>query len=193
MSDCKLTSLDKGKPTQREPANAPTADWARQNLLQPVPIRLRHGSIARTLISLLLFAVPLLIIAALSLLKLSGSARQTSWWGILLFGAVLAIPAVAILLLGSRTRQGLARSLDATGVTSVSGRRFRWEDLAYVDHVSKIEREAHVTRKIEDNQLELVFSSGKVIIPPLIENREQVWSLVNSMPAQVRHDGEGKP
>ena len=83
---------------QREPANAPTADWARQNLLQPVPIRLRHGSIARTLISLLLFAVPLLIIAALSLLKLSGSARQTSWWGILLFGAVLAIPAVAILL-----------------------------------------------------------------------------------------------
>ena len=145
------------------------------------------------LISLLLFAVPLLIIAALSLLKLSGSARQTSWWGILLFGAVLAIPAAAILLLGSRTRQGLARSLDATGVTSVRGRRFRWEDLVYVDHVSKIEREAGVTRKIEDNQLELVFSSGKVIIPPLIENREQVWSLVNSMPAQVRHDGEGKP
>jgi hypothetical protein len=59
-----------------------------------------------------------------------------------------------------------------------------------VDHVSKTTREGGVTRKIEDNQLELVFADGKAIIPPLIEDRERIWALINTMPAEVRDDGE---
>jgi hypothetical protein len=92
--------------------------------------------------------------------------------------------------MGARTRQTLVKSLDAGGVSSMLGRRFRWEDLSYVDHVSKITSTGGVTRRIEDNQLELVFSNGKVIIPPLIHDREQIQALVNSMPAQVRDDGQ---
>jgi hypothetical protein len=46
-----------------------------------------------------------------------------------------------------------------------------------------------VSRKVKDNQLELVFEGGKVIIPPLIHDRAAVWALVNAMPAEVRDDG----
>lgn len=175
---------------QSESRNQPVADWAKRNLSQPVQIRLRYGSRARTLIQVLLFLVPALLVATLGLLKIAGSARGVSWWGIFLFGFVLSIPAIVIVLLGRRTRQDFAASLDAAGVATALGRRLAWEDLRYVDHVSKVEREGGVTRKLEDNQLELVFSGGKVIIPPLIEERERIWALVHSMPAQVRHDGE---
>jgi hypothetical protein len=46
-----------------------------------------------------------------------------------------------------------------------------------------------VRRKIKDNQLELVFEGGKVIIPPLIHDRASIWELINRMPAEVRDDG----
>ena len=175
---------------QAESRNQPVVHWAKQNLAHSVDIRLRAGKGARTLIYVLLFSVPLLIVSCQSYLKLSGFAKGVSWWGIFLLGFVLLIPAGVIVLLGSRTRETLVKSLDADGVSTTRGRRFLWESLHYVDHVSKTTREGGVTRKIDDNQLELVFADGKAIIPPLIEDRERIWALVNSMPAQVRDDGQ---
>jgi hypothetical protein len=46
-----------------------------------------------------------------------------------------------------------------------------------------------VSRRVKDNQLDLVFEGGKLIIPPMIHDRGRVWELINSMPAQVRDDG----
>ena len=175
---------------QDEPCNQPVVDWAKQNVRQPVHIRLRSGKGARTLMYVLLFSVPFLIVSCQSFLKLSGFAKGVSWWGIFLLGFVLVIPAGVIVLLGARTRQTLVESLDADGVSIAGGRRFLWENLHYVDHVSKTTRAGGVTRKIEDNQLELVFANGKAIIPPLIEDRERIWALINTMPAQVRDDGQ---
>jgi hypothetical protein len=43
---------------------------------------------------------------------------------------------------------------------------------------------------IPDNQLELVFAGGKAIIPPLILERERIWSPINSIRAQIRDDGQ---
>jgi len=114
----------------------------------------------------------------------------------ILLGVVLLVPAGVIVLLGARTRQTLVESLDADGVSITGGRRFLWDNLQYVDHVSKTTRDGGVTRKIEDNQLELVFANGKAIIPPLIDDRERIWALINTMPAQVRDDGQvraGRP
>ncbi|HEY0428163.1 MAG TPA: hypothetical protein VGC76_10310 [Pyrinomonadaceae bacterium] len=37
--------------------------------------------------------------------------------------------------------------------------------------------------------MELVFENAKLIIPPLIHDREQIWNLINSMPVEVRDDG----
>jgi hypothetical protein len=167
----------------------PVVDWAKQNLAQPVHVRLRFGSKSRTLIIVLLLLIPALIVAAMVFLKLAGGSKVT-WWGIFLFGFVLSIPAGVLVLLGARTREHFVQLLDAGGVNSSRGQRLLWENLQYVDHVSKITRAGGVTRKIEDNQLELVFSTGKAVIPPLIDGREGVWALINSIPAQVRDDGQ---
>jgi hypothetical protein len=175
---------------QAESPNQGVVHWAKQNVPHPVHIRLRSGKGARTLMYVLLLSVPLLIVSCQSFLKLTGFAKGVSWWGIFLLGFVLLIPAGVIVLLGGRTRQTLVKSLDADGVSDARGRRFLWETLLYVDHVSKTTRGGGVTRKIEDNQLELAFASGKAIIPPLIEDRERIWALVNSMPVEIRDDGQ---
>ncbi|MDQ2746842.1 MAG: hypothetical protein M3T96_06250, partial [Acidobacteriota bacterium] len=109
-----------------------------------------------------------------------------------LCSGVLLLPCLVIVLVGVSTRQKLVKSLDANGVKSSMGRRFLWENLYYIDHVSKTTRIANVSRKIEDNQIELVFADGKAIIPPMIQDRERIWNLINSIPAQVKVDGEIK-
>ena len=178
---------------QNQPHDQAILDWAKQSVPQPVEIRLRGGKGARTLAYVLLLSIPFLIVSCQSFVKLSGFAKGVSWWGIFLLGFVLLIPAGVIVLMGARTRQTLVKSLDAEGVSTARGRRFLWQNLRYVDHVSKVTREGNVTRKVEDNQLELVFSDGKAIIPPLIEDRERLWALINTIPAEVRDDGEVRP
>ena len=99
------------------------------------------------------------------------------------------IPCGLIALVAAYVRRGFARSLDAEGARGSFGQRFSWGKLHFVDHVTKITRVGGVTRRIKDNQLELVFEGGKLIIPPLIHGRAEVWALVNAMPAEVRDDG----
>jgi hypothetical protein len=172
--------------------NQPVVDWAKQNLSQPVEIKLLFGKRwQRFLVYALLFSIPLLIIAGFIFLKLTGGTGG-SWGGIFLCSGVLLLPGFVIVLVGTFTRQKLVKSLDASGVKSSMGRKFLWENLFYIDHVSKITRVANVSRKIDDNQLEFVFADGKAIIPPLIKDREQIWNFINTIPAQVKFDGEIK-
>lgn len=146
---------------------------------------------SRIVIYALLLSIPLLIIACLLFLKLTGSVPQdASWAGMFLCSGVLLFPCLVIILVGIFTRQKFAKSLEVSGVKSSMGRKFLWENLYYIDHVSKHTRVGGVSRVIKDNQLELVFADGKVIIPPLIQNRDNIWMLINSIPAQVKFDGE---
>ena len=131
-----------------------------------------------------------MIVTGFIFLKLQDKTGELKWSGVVLCGGVLLLPSAVIVMLGVLTQQKFVKSLDVAGVKSSLGRRFLWENLYYVDHVSKITRVAGVTRKTEDNQLELVFADGKAIIPPLIYDRERIWSLINSAPAQVKFDGE---
>ncbi len=171
--------------------NQPVVNWAKQTFAQPVEIKLRFGSRgARTLVYLLLLSVPLLIVAGFIFLKLQDKTGELKWSGVMLCGGVMLLPPAVIVLLGVLTQQKFVKSLDVAGVKSSLGKRFLWENLYYVDHVSKITRVAGVSRKTEDNQLELVFADGKAIIPPLIYDREGIWELINSAPTQVKFDGE---
>lgn len=61
--------------------------------------------------------------------------------------------------------------------------------LCYVGYVTKVTRVGRVTRRVKDNQLELVFEGCKLIVPPLIHDHAVAWALVNSMSAEVRDDG----
>ena len=170
--------------------NRPVADWARQNIKGRVEVRRLFSSRAgRIFAYALLFCVPGAFFAFGLLMFALGARDRHTVVAPLVFGFLTLIPCGIIALVGAYVRRGFARSLDAEGVSGSLGQRFPWEKLYYVDHVTKIVRAGGVTRRIKDNQLELVFEGGKVIIPPLIHDRAAVWELVNSMPAEVRDDG----
>jgi hypothetical protein len=189
---------------QSEFYNQPAVEWARRNLSQPVGIKVRFGSPwGRIFGYLLLFIAPLaffllgfaiLIIGAFTTAgSFADDFREAA--RLFVWGGILLIPtggmALVLFLFMRGTRPMFPKSLDARGVTALSGQNFLWEKLYYVDHVSKtINRGEFTNKKIKDNQLELIFENGKVIIPPLIQHREQIWNLVNSIPVQNRDDGE---
>jgi hypothetical protein len=150
---------------------------------------LSSSKVGRILTYALLFCVPgdffALGLAALAL----GAKHPPTRYGPFVFGLLVLIPCGVIAMLGAYVRGGFAKSLDAEGVNAVPGKKFPWGKLYYVDHVTKYVRAGRVSRRVKDNQLELVFEGGKVIIPPLIHDRARLWELINGMPAEVRDDG----
>ena len=170
--------------------NLPVADWARQNIRGRVEVRpLFSSRIGIIFTYALLFCVPGAFFA-LGLVALALGLRDRSVvGGSFFFGFLLLIPCGLIALLGAYVRRGFAKSLDAEGAHGAFGQRFPWWKLYYVDHVTKHVRAGRVSRRIKDNQLELVFEGGKLVIPPMIHGRAEVWALVNAMPAEVRDDG----
>jgi hypothetical protein len=170
--------------------NGPVVEWARRNLAAPVKIKLLFSSRASQIfVYALLFSVPGAFIA-LGLVMLALGARGKDGVGALFFfGFLTLFPCGLIALLGAYVRRGFAKSLDAEGAGGSLGQRFPWGKLYYVDHVTKHVRVGRVSRRVKDNQLELVFEGGKLTIPPLIHDRASVWALVNGIPAEVRDDG----
>lgn len=169
--------------------NRPVADWARENIRGRLEVRRLFSSmVGRILTYSLVFCVPGAFFA-LGLVALAlGAKDPPTLYGPFVFGFLTLIPCAVIVILGAYVRRDLAKSLDAESVNSALG-RFPWGKLHYVDHVTKYFRAGWVTHRIKDNQLELIFEGGKVIIPPLIHDRAVIWSLINSMPAEVRDDG----
>ena len=170
--------------------NRPLADWARRNIRGRVEVRLLFSSRAgRILAHALLFSVPGAFFA-LGLVMLALDVKAKDGVGAaFLFGFLTLIPCGLIALVAAYVRRGFAKSLDAEGVSGSFGQRFLWGKLHYVGHVTKHYRVGRVSRRVKDKQLELAFEGGKVIIPPLIRDREAVWALVNRLPAEARDDG----
>lgn len=170
--------------------NGPVVEWARRNIAGPVKIKLLFSSRASQIfVYALLFSVPGAFFALGLVMFALGARDRATVVGPFFFALLLSIPCGLIALLGAYMRRGFAKSLDAEGVSGTMGQRFAWEKLYYVDHVTKHFRAGRVSSQVKDNQLELVFEGGKLIIPPLIHDRGRVWELINSMPAQVRDDG----
>jgi hypothetical protein len=170
--------------------NRLVADWARQNIKGRVAVRPLFSSRAGVIFAhALLFSVPGAFIALGLILFALGARAKDGVGALLFFGFLMLIPCGLIALVSAYVRRGFAKSLDAEGAHGAFGHRFPWGKLYYVDHVTKHVRVGRVSRRIKDNQLELVFEGGRVIIPPLIHDRAAVWALVNSMPAEVRDDG----
>jgi hypothetical protein len=170
--------------------NQPVVDWARQNIRGRVKVTTRFSSKVGIILTYsLLFCVPGAFFAVGIIAIVLGVKDRNSVYAAFFFGVVLMIPSGMIALLGAYVRRGFATSLDAEGVNATLGRKLAWGKLYYVDHVTKHFRAGRTSHKINDNQLELVFEGGKLIIPPLIHDRAKVWDLINAMPAEVRDDG----
>jgi hypothetical protein len=170
--------------------NRPVADWARRNIRGRVEVRpLFSSRLGGIFVYALLFCAPGAFIA-LGLILFALGARAKDGAGALLFyGFLMLIPCGMMALVGAYVRRGFAKSLDAEGARGAFGQSFPWGKLYYVDHVTKVVIRGGVRRRIKDNQLELVFEGGKLVIPPMIHGRAEVWDLINSMPAEVRDDG----
>lgn len=170
--------------------NRPAADWARRNIRGRVEVRLLFSSrLGRIFIYALLYSIPAGFLALGVVMFALGARDPSTIYGSFFFAFIISIPCTVIVLLGAYVRRGFAKSLDAEGVNGAFGQRFLWGKLYYVDHVTKYYRPGLVSGKVKDNQLELVFEGGKVIIPPLIHERAMVWGLINAMPVEVRDDG----
>ena len=170
--------------------NGAAVEWARRSLAAPVKIKLLFSSRAgQIFVYALLFSIPGAFLALGLVMFALGARDRASVLGPLFFALLISIPCALIVVLGAYVRRGFAKTLDAEGASGSFGQRFPWGKLYYVDHVTKYTRVGRVSRKVKDNQLELVFEGGKLIVPPLIHDRGRVWELINSMPAQVRDDG----
>jgi hypothetical protein len=170
--------------------NGQAVEWARRNLPAPVKIKLLFSSRAgQIFVYALLFSIPGAFFALGLVMFALGARERSPVFGPFLFAFLISIPCGVIALLGAYVRRGFAKTLDAEGAGGSFGQRFPWGKLYYVDYVTKYSRVGRVSRKIKDNQLELVFEGGKLIVPPMIHDRARVWELINSIPAQVRDDG----
>lgn len=170
--------------------NQPVADWARKNIVGHVEVRPLFSSRAGMILAYsLVFCVPAAFFALGIVAFALGVRDPYVVQGPLFIGLLLLIPSGVIALLGAYVRRGFVSSLDAEGVSGSFGQRFLWVKLYYVDHVTKHIRAGGVSHRIKDNQLELVFEGGKLIIPPLIHDRAEIWDMINRMPADVRDDG----
>jgi len=171
--------------------NQDVIDWAARNLVERVEIRpITQNRIIMGLAYGGLFLVPGLFILIGVITWITGAGeRDKTPQSALLCGFVLLIPFGLIALLGYLVRRKFAGYLDAEGVHSRSG-VFLWKDLKYVHHVTKfVDRGAYVSdRKIEDNNLDLVFEMGTMTIPPLIKNKDKIWRLIHSIPCEHRSD-----
>ena len=170
--------------------NRAAADWARQNIRGRVEIRTLLSSRAGMIVTYsLIFCVPAAFFAIAVVAFALGVRDPYIVKGPLFIGLLMLIPCGTIALLGVYVRRGFARYLDSEGVSGSFGQRFLWGKLYYVDHVTKHIRAGRVSHRVKDNQLELVFEGGKMIIPPLIHGRAEIWEMINRMPADVRDDG----
>jgi hypothetical protein len=170
--------------------NQPVADWARQNIRGRVEIRTLLSSRAGMIVTYsLIFCVPAAFIAIAVVAFALGVRDPYIVKAPIFIGLIMLIPCGAIAMLGAYVRRGFAKYLDAEGVSGSFGQRFPWGKLYYVDHITKHIRAGRVSHRVKDNQLELVFEGGKMIIPPLIHGRAEIWELINRMPVDVRDDG----
>jgi hypothetical protein len=170
--------------------NQPAADWARQNIRGKVAVRPFLSSRAGIIfIYTLIFCVPAAFLALAFVAFVLGVRDPYVVKAPIFIALVMLIPCGGIALLGAYVRRGFVKSLDAEGVSGSFGQRFPWGKLYYVDHVTKHTRAGRVSWRVKDNQLELVFEGGKLIIPPLIHGRAEIWEMINRMPVEVRDDG----
>lgn len=170
--------------------NAAVADWARQNIRGRVRVRpLFSSRVGMIFIYALLFCVPGAFFTLGLVLLVLGAKGKDGVGAFFFFGFLTLVPCAVIALAAAYVRRSFVRSIDGAGVSGSFRQSFHWGELHYVDHVTKVTRVGGVTHRIKDNQLELIFAGGKLIIPPLIHDRAAVWEMINQMPAEVRDDG----
>lgn len=189
ISDCASTdqeqlpdSIEKGAEEDK------VIIWARQNLVEKVAIvPITKNRLVMGLAYSGIFLTPgAFILLGLILLIISPDEREAATTS-LACGVVLLIPFGTIALIGYLVRSKFPESLTVDGVKFRSGVLLPWKSLKRVDHVTKfVDRGTASDREVKDNNLDLVFESRTVTVPPLIRDKERIWQLIHSIPCEHR-------
>ena len=167
-------------------SNQPVVNWAKQNLQNPVKVKVLGGS---KISSVLLYAFLGIFFIGFPCLVLISTLYTyfTEGWsesikGGLIIGTVLFIGGSGFLCLIIWLRGTIATVLTSEGVTTRSRKNFLWENLYFLNY-KKVKQQTSI---------ELVFSNGKTVIPPLTTNKKEIFDLLAKIPTQRRENGRIK-
>lgn len=171
--------------------NLQTADWARCNITNPIRVKVRFNSLPVQIFliaTFVLFAIPLISLPA-SLVGVLIRDIFTIGLSVktvvsLIFGGGIFFGCVMLLfipVLYYRNMRGeIVKTLTSEGIETRNSRKHTWENLSYINQVNTRRRNVGIV----PNSFEIVFTTGKAIVPPLIENQVALVQLVNSIPAE---------
>jgi hypothetical protein len=193
-----------------QPVNEPAINWARQNLQQPVEVKMKEHKVLLVIamgLLVLIFGGIALAIYASAILSLMAKGWSSQVTGGLVGGTFFLVLLIAfvggLFLLGKFSRKHFARFMDADGVRTRGGKTFLWADLYYLDYkrmnvkINPHQLAASATQValmagVEKVTVDMVFAGGKAIMPPLIIDQPQILDLLNSIPVQRRENGTVK-
>jgi hypothetical protein len=184
------SAFDASTQTANQPAASPQAvvNWARRTLPNRVEVTLKNNSrAARLLLHAALFSLPALIFIFGIINLFTSTAYGLTI--IFIFGAIFVALLFALFLyLFGQTRGSFVRYMEADGVETLNGTKYRWENLQYVNYKSVRRSQGGVAVAViysglERVTVELIFQTGKALIPPLIHYQKEILRLIETIPA----------
>ncbi|MEO7539619.1 MAG: hypothetical protein ABIV21_06305 [Pyrinomonadaceae bacterium] len=178
--------------------------WANARLNPPVEIRLKFGGrgangfviFALIFVAFFVLGPPIFIIIR-SIYNgvppegiaymMRGLACLGIWIivGLALMSAIFVLPTMTI-------RRHLVKIMDPSGVMTRGGAHYQWQDLKFVQYKEvrwSPRGAAGITHQAMFSgskriSIDLVFASGKAIIPPLIKDQDAVLAIMATIPAE---------
>ena len=196
--------------------NQPVAEWARRNLVREIEIELRGNSwAARIVVALAMLFLGVIFFGIPAILFFNAAAKFVAHgWGAevskplrlgVFFLAGFGGLALFLFFYVRALRRKLVRFLSADGVTTRGGKKYRWENLQYLDYVPvhrnfvRGYRIYHVLLRariklifagVEKLKIEMVFTDGTATLAPLVENQREMLDLMNTIPARRKSNGK---
>jgi hypothetical protein len=192
--------------------NQAAAEWARRNLAREIEIKLRENSwsarivvaLAMLFLGVIFFGIPMILFfsAAAKFVAHGWSAEVSKPLRLgIFFLAGFGGLAVFLFFYVRTLRRKLVRFLSADGVTTRGGKKYRWENLQYLDYVLvywKVSRNNVLFQElikfifagVEKLKIEMVFTDGTATLAPLVENQREMLDLLDTIP--VRRKANGK-
>jgi hypothetical protein len=186
--------------------NQAAAEWARRNLARVVEIELRGSSWpARVVVALAMLFLGVIFFGIPAILFINAAAKFVAHgWGAevskplrlgIFFLAGFGGLAVFLFFYVRALRGKLVRFLSADGVTTRGGKKYRWENLQYLDFVTvrwKLRRNNFLFRVlinfifagVERVKIEMVFTDGTATLAPLIQHQREMLDLLDTIPVR---------
>jgi hypothetical protein len=192
--------------------NQAAAEWARHNLAREIEIKLRESSwTARVVVALAMLFLGVIFFGIPATLLFNAAAKFVAHgWGAevvkplrlgIFFLAGFGGLAVFLFFYVRALRRKLVRFLSADGVTTRGGKKYRWENLQYLDYIPvywKVSRNNVLLQElikfifagVEKLKIEMIFTDGTATLAPLVENQRDMLDLMDAIPVRRKSDGK---